>query len=318
MSARTKVTLLAGGVGGARMAEGFAGLDDVALTIIGNVGDDDVFHGLWVSPDIDTMTYTLSGLINRTQGWGLSDEGDRALSTLRTLGADTWMFLGDRDFGVHIYRTERLRRGDRRSDIAADIATQLGVTSRILLPTDDRVQTRVHTDAGWLSFQEYFVRDRSRPDVRGLRYDGITEARATAEAIAALATADLIVIAPSNPLLSIAPILGVDGIQATIRSAAAPVVGISPLIGGKALKGPADRVLTSLGHRPDALGVASIYGDMLDAFFVDHTDAGLGSELARLGIRPVVSDILIAEPAAKARLAREILRAGLSTEAQPL
>ena len=195
-----KVTLLAGGVGGATRAEGFAALDDVALTVIGNIADDEEFHGLWISPDIDTMIYSLAGLVNRDQGWGVADEAGRALSVLDTLGADTWMYLGDRDLGLHIYRTERLRRGDRPSDIVRDVAERFGVEARILLPSDDRVRTRVKTADGWLSFQEYFVREKCRPEVEALTYAGIDEARPTPEALAALAQADLIVIAPSNPL----------------------------------------------------------------------------------------------------------------------
>ena len=159
----TRVTLLAGGVGGAKLAEGLAGVPEISLTVIGNVADDEEFHGLWVSPDIDTMLYTLSGRVNRDQGWGLADESNRALEMLNCLGANTWMFLGDRDFGLHIYRTERLRRGDRPSDIVADIRSKFGINSKILLPTDARVQTRVLTDGGWLSFQEYFVRERCQP-----------------------------------------------------------------------------------------------------------------------------------------------------------
>ncbi|MEM9422966.1 MAG: 2-phospho-L-lactate transferase, partial [Pseudomonadota bacterium] len=279
-----KVTLLAGGVGGARMAEGFAGLDDVALTIIGNVGDDEEFHGLWVSPDIDTMTYTLAGVINRDQGWGVADEGDRALSTLRQLGVETWMFLGDRDFGLHIYRTERRRRGDRPTEIAHDVARRLGVGPRIVLPTDDPVQTQVQTAAGWLTFQEYFVRERCEPDVTALRYSGITTARPTPEAREAIAGADLIVVAPSNPLLSILPILKIPGIEADLRAAPAPVVGVSPLIAGKAVKGPAGRLLPALGHRGDALGVAEIYREVLDVFVLDSADLAFVSDVHALGM----------------------------------
>ncbi|MEM0936238.1 MAG: 2-phospho-L-lactate transferase [Pseudomonadota bacterium] len=315
MNTPVKVTLLAGGVGGARMAEGFQSLADVALTVIGNVADDEAFHGLWVSPDIDTMTYTLAGVIDRAQGWGVADEGDRALSTLNRLGADTWMFLGDRDFGLHIYRTKRLRRGDRPSEIARDVAARFGVRAEIVLPTDDRVQTRLETAAGWLSFQEYFVRERCGPRVSALSYEGIAAAAPTPEALTAIAEADLLVIAPSNPLLSIAPILGIPGIGPALQAARAPILGVSPLIGGKAVKGPADRLMTSLGHRPDALGVAEIYRDLLDMFFIDTADAALQDGIADLGITPLVADILIPDAPAKARLAREILDAAVAEPA---
>jgi LPPG:FO 2-phospho-L-lactate transferase len=303
----TRVTLIAGGVGGAKMAEGFAALPDIDLTIIGNVADDEEFHGLWVSPDIDTMLYTLSGRINRDQGWGIADEGRRALDVLEELGADTWMFLGDRDFGLHIYRTERLRRGDRPGEITADVARRFGIAPQIVLPTDDRVQTRVRTDAGWLSFQEYFVREHCAPEVLALHYDGLAEAKMTVEASRALDTADLIVLAPSNPLVSIAPIIDIPDMRAAISGARADVYAVSPLIAGKVIKGPADRMMQSLGMRADAVGVAERYAGLADRLLIDTADAHLGDEIAEIGIAPHVTDILMPDAAGKARLAGEII-----------
>lgn len=307
MSDELKVTLLAGGVGGAKMAEGFAALNDVALTVIGNVADDEEFHGLWVSPDIDTLTYSLAGLIDRDQGWGVADEGRRALDVLGRLGADTWMFLGDKDFGLHIYRTQRRRRGDRPSDIARDVAAKFGVSAEIVLPTDEVVQTQVKTDSGWLSFQEYFVRERCRPEVRELQYRGIEEAHATPEALAALADADLIVIAPSNPLVSIKPIVGIAGIAEAVRSAPAPVVAVSPLIAGRVVKGPADRMMAALGHRVDVCGVAALYAGLADMLLIDHADATLEEAVHQHGIRPACADIFMPDDAGKRRLAGEIV-----------
>ncbi|WP_211299507.1 2-phospho-L-lactate transferase [Pukyongiella litopenaei] len=304
---RVNVTLIAGGVGGAKMAEGLAALDNVALSVIGNVADDDEFHGLWVSPDIDTMTYTLAGLIDRDQGWGVADEATRALSVLDRLGHDTWMTLGDKDLGLHIHRTARLRAGDRPSAIAAGVAARFGVRARILLPTDDRVQTRVRTDAGWLSFQEYFVRERCTPDVRELAYDGIEAARPTPEALAAIGDADLLLIAPSNPLVSIAPILKIGGIEDALRQSAAPVWAVSPLIAGKVVKGPADRMMTALGQRADALGIAQTYAGLAEVLVIDTADAALAGDIAALGVTPVCRDILMPDLAAKRRLAGEIL-----------
>ncbi|MEL6912933.1 MAG: 2-phospho-L-lactate transferase [Pseudomonadota bacterium] len=312
----TKVTLLAGGVGGAKMAEGFAALPDVDLTIIGNVADDDDFHGLWVSPDIDTMLYTLSGRIDRSQGWGVADEGRRALDTLGALGADTWMFLGDRDFGLHIHRTERLKRGDRPTEITRDIGRAFGIGARIVLPTDDRVQTRVETEAGWLSFQEYFVRERCAPEVTALRIDGLAEARPTQEALDAIAQADLIVIAPSNPLVSIRPILGIGGIAAAVQGAQAPVIAVSPLIDGRVVKGPADRMMKALGMRADVVGVAECYAELAQALLIDTADARHGEAVAATGPQPVVTDILMPDATAKARLAREILSHAAATRGQ--
>ncbi|MEM9342349.1 MAG: 2-phospho-L-lactate transferase [Pseudomonadota bacterium] len=303
----TRVTLLAGGVGGAKMAEGFAALPDVDLTIIGNVADDEEFHGLWVSPDIDTMLYTLSGRINREQGWGLADEERRALDMLSDLGADTWMFLGDRDFGLHIYRAERLRRGDRPTEITLDIAERFDIAARIILPTDDRVQTRVRTPDGWLTFQEYFVRERCAPDVLELRYDGIADARITNEARVAIAGADVIVIAPSNPLVSIRPILSIPCVTKALQKARGPILGLSPLIAGKVVKGPADKMLSTLGHRADAVGVAGLYRDLLDHFVIDTADKDLAPEIAAMGITPHSADIMMPDAAGKARLAQEVL-----------
>lgn len=302
-----KVALLAGGVGGAKMAEGFQALIDVDLTVIGNVADDAEFHGLWVSPDIDTLTYSLAGLIDRQQGWGVADEGLRGLGMLERLGAETWMTLGDQDLGLHIYRTQRRHAGDRPRDIARDIAARLGVTASIVLPTDDVVQTRVRTDEGWLGFQEYFVRERCAPAVLELSYDGATSARPTAEALSAIADAHLIVLAPSNPLVSIAPILAIPGIRSAILAARAPVVAVSPLIGGAALKGPAASMMTSLGLRADVLGVAEQYSDLADALFIDPTDIDFADAISRIGMRPLETDILMPDQAAKTRLARTIL-----------
>ncbi|MEM9011120.1 MAG: 2-phospho-L-lactate transferase [Pseudomonadota bacterium] len=311
MSARLQVTLLAGGVGGAKMAEGLAALPDIDLSIIGNVADDEEFHGLWVSPDVDTVTYSLADRIDRSQGWGVADEGLRALETLATLGAETWMTLGDRDFGLHIYRTDRRRRGDRPSDIAADVARAFGVGPRVLLPTDDRVQTQVRTTEGWLSFQQYFVREKCAPEVLEIRFDGIEAARPTPESLAALAAADLIVLAPSNPLVSLGPILATPGLRAALAAAPALKLAVSPLIAGEVVKGPAGRMMASLGLRADALGVAELYHDLLDLFVLDRADAGLMAEIAALGMEPVATDTLMQDHPGKVRLAGElVMRAG--------
>ncbi|MCY4303946.1 MAG: 2-phospho-L-lactate transferase [Aestuariivita sp.] len=303
----TRVTLLAGGVGGAKMAEGFAALDGVELTVIGNVADDEEFHGLWVSPDIDTMLYTLSGRINREQGWGVAGDCRRALDTLGELGADTWMFLGDRDLGLHIYRTERLKRGDSLSDITSDIAHRFGIDAQIVLPTDDRLQTRVRTAQGWLSFQEYFVRESCAPEVLELDYHGLSNAKVTCAARTAISSADLIVIAPSNPLVSINPILSVDGIRIELARAVARIVAVSPLIAGKVVKGPADRMMASLGHRSDAAGVAEFYKGIVQHIFISEDDARLASEIRAYDIVPHLANILMPDAAAKISLAGEIL-----------
>lgn len=302
-----KVTLLAGGVGGAKMAEGLAARDDVALTIIGNIADDDTFHGLWVSPDIDTVTYTLADLIDRKQGWGVSDEGLRALGVLETLGEPTWMTLGDKDFGLHIYRTMRRARGERPSDIARDVAKAFGVGPSIVLPTDDRVQTRLATDAGELSFQEYFVREQCAPEVSSIWFEGAADARPTPEALSALQSADLIVIAPSNPLVSIDPILSVPGLHDAVVEADAPVIAVSPLIVGKTVKGPAARMMASLGLEVSVLGIARHYQGLVDHLVVDAQDAALAEQIEELGLNVSTTDIMIPTIERKKALASHVL-----------
>lgn len=302
-----KVTLLAGGVGGAKMAEGLAALDDVALTIIGNIADDDVFHGLWVSPDIDTLTYTLAGMIDRDQGWGVTDEGLRALGVLENLGEPTWMTLGDKDFGLHIYRTMRRARGDRPSDIARDVAKAFGVGPRIVLPTDDRVQTRLATDVGELSFQAYFVREKCAPEVSRIWFEGAADALMTPEALSALSDADLIVIAPSNPLVSIDPILAIPGLHDAVVEADAPVIAVSPLIAGQTVKGPAAHMMAGLGLEVSALGVARHYEGLLDHLVIDTQDAALATDIEELGMDVSTTDIMIATIERKKALASHLL-----------
>jgi len=288
-----KVTLLAGGVGGAKMAEGLAALDDVELTIIGNIADDEQFHGLWVSPDIDTVTYTLAGMIDRSQGWGVADEGLRALGILEALGEHTWMTLGDKDLGLHIYRTMRRHEGDRPSDIARHIAKAFGVKPTIVLPTDDWMQTRLVTDIGPLSFQEYFVREKCKPEVQEIWFEGVEFAKPTPEALDVLEKADLIVLAPSNPLVSIDPILAIPGVHDAVVEAPAPVIAVSPLIAGKTVKGPASRMMESLGLEASALGVARHYQGLVDTLVIDTQDAELQSDIEAFGMEVSSTDILM-------------------------
>ena len=312
----TNVTLIAGGVGGAKMAEGFDMCKDVELTIIGNVADDDEFHGLWVSPDIDTIMYTLSGKINRSQGWGVNDEGHRALDVLKELGKETWMFLGDRDFGLHIYRTERLKNGDRPSDITNDISQKFGITSKINLPTDDKVQTRVRTTAGWQTFQEYFVRDKCVPDVLELHYEGLSQSSITPEAESSIVNAELIVLAPSNPLVSISPIIEIPGFKKVLQNTNVPIIAVSPLINGKVIKGPADKMLASLGHRPDVLGIAQYYKDVISHLVIDEQDSSFFEDINSIGISPYSTDILMRDAMDKKRLALKILEIFCTLEAK--
>lgn len=304
-----KVTLLAGGVGGAKMAEGLNALDDVDLTIIGNIADDEQFHGLWISPDIDTVTYTLAGMIDRKQGWGAADEGQRALGVLETLGQATWMTLGDKDLGLHIYRTMRRAEGDRPSDIARHIAKAFGVTADIVLPSDDWMQTRLTTDVGGLSFQEYFVREKCAPEVKEIWFEGVEFARPTPEALEAIAGADIIIIAPSNPLVSIDPILSIPGMHDAVVEADAPVVAVSPLIAGKTVKGPAARMMASLGLDASAYGVAEHYQGLVDTMVIDTADEALSPSIEALGMAVSVTDIMMPTLERKRALAAHVLEA---------
>lgn len=304
------VVELAGGVGGAKLAFGLQAELESDLTVVVNTGDDTERHGLLVCPDLDTVTYTLAGLDDRTQGWGVRDETYAVMDQLARLGQATWFRLGDRDIATHLVRHERLRSGARLSDVTAELSTALGAKALILPMTDDPVRTEVRTDEGWLEFQEYFVHRHQAPEVREVRFAGIERAEAPARVRGELGSADAVVIAPSNPLVSIGPILEVRGVRdllAAARRAGTPVVAISPIVGGRALKGPADRMLTSLGHESNALGVARIYADVASGFVLDTLDAQLEPAVKGLGLRTLVTDTIMADDTGRERLARDVL-----------
>ena len=306
------VALLAGGVGGAKLAHGLQAILGDRLEVIVNTADDTERHGLLVSPDHDTVMYTLAGIDNRQWGWGLAGETFAASEMLARYGEATWFRLGDRDLATHVVRTARLRRGERATDIARDLQRALGVKARILPMTDSPVRTEVLTDEGWLEFQEYFVRRHQEPAVRDLRFVGIEDARSTPEVDAALEAAAAIVIAPSNPFVSVRPILSVAGVESglqTARSRGVPVVAVSGIVGGVALKGPADRMLVSLGHEASALGVARQYTGIADVFVLDRLDEALEPAIAELGMRTVVTDTIMAGDGGRQRVAGEVLAA---------
>ena len=308
------VVLLAGGVGGARLAHGLQAHLGARLIVIVNTADDLERHGLVVSPDHDTVMYTLAGIDNREWGWGLAGETFAAAEMLERYGEETWFRLGDRDLATHIVRTARLGRGDRPTEISRDLQRALGIDATILPMSDAPVRTEVLTDDGWLEFQDYFVRRHQEPDVREVRFRGLEDAVATPEVEAALEHAGAIVIAPSNPFVSVAPILGVAGIEAglqTARSRGAPVIAVSGIVGGRALKGPADRMLVSLGHEASALGVARQYTGIVDTFVLDTVDRALEAPIRALGLRTFVTDTVMTDDAGRARLAGEILRVAL-------
>jgi LPPG:FO 2-phospho-L-lactate transferase len=306
-----KVVALAGGTGGAKLAHGLqAVLSPGDLHVIVNTGDDTERHGLVVMPDHDAVLYMLSGRFDDDRGWGISGETWTVMDALAELGEPTWFRLGDRDFATHIARTARLREGSTLTAAVLAIQDALGIPTRILPMTDTSVPTQVRTDAGWLDFQEYFVHQAQAPEVREIRFSGMGAALPTDEVAAALAAADVVIIGPSNPLVSVGPILAVPGMTdllATARARDVPVIAVSGIVGGVALKGPADRMLTSLGYESSARGVAAQYTEQIDGFVLDSVDTELEPSVAALGLRTLVTDTIMADHAGQARLAREVL-----------
>jgi LPPG:FO 2-phospho-L-lactate transferase len=310
------VVALAGGVGGAKLALGLQlVLAPGDLTVVVNTGDDEEFLGLLVCPDHDTILYTLAGLVDRERGWGRAGETWAAAGQLARLGEPTWFQLGDRDLALHVHRTRRLRDGDRLTTIALDVAARLGVETHILPMSDAPVRTRVRTADGWLAFQDWFVRLRQEPAVLEVAFDGAGRAHMTSEVRDALAGADAIVICPSNPLVSIAPILAVPGIRDAIAGArrrGIRAAAVSPIIAGRALKGPADRMLAAIGEEVSALGVARRYIGLIDALVIDDADAALAPAVELLGMRAVVTPSVMSDDASRAALAQVVLDACLA------
>ena len=309
----SRVAVLAGGVGAARFLDGLVRVVPAPdVTAIVNVGDDMEWSGLHISPDLDTVTYTLADLVNPETGWGLRGESRRTLDRLSELGGPDWFMIGDLDLATHLYRTHRLAQGDPLSEITRDFTRRLGLECGVTPVTDDRLRTVVSTDAGELAFQDYFVRRRAADPVHALRFDGAETARPAPGVLDALQSADVIVIAPSNPFLSIDPLLSVPGVREAIVSSSAPVVAISPIIGGQAVKGPAADILQSLGHDVSALGVARIYGSIADIFILDEEDESLAPEIeSETGMRVVVMATLMTDVEAKMALASGTLQAAL-------
>jgi LPPG:FO 2-phospho-L-lactate transferase len=311
------VVELAGGVGGARLAQGLQTHLGDRLTVIVNTGDDVERHGLAIWPDHDTVMYTLAGLEDRERGWGIRDETWTAMDQLGRYGEETWFRLGDRDIATHIVRTARLATGDRPTDVALHLQRALGIAATILPMTDEAVRTEVRTDDGWLDFQTYFVGLQQAPTVNEVRFLGAAEAWPSAEVVAALEAldaSDAIVVAPSNPIVSIGPIMAVEGLRTAVAAArdrGVPVVAMSGIVGGRALKGPADRMLASLGHESSALGVAGLYADWVDTFVIDDLDADLAPSIEALGLRVVVTDTIMSDDLARERVAGAVLRASL-------
>jgi LPPG:FO 2-phospho-L-lactate transferase len=304
---RSLVVALCGGIGGAKLALGLSRIvpgDD--LMLVGNTGDDFEHLGLMISPDLDTVMYTLAGLDDPERGWGRRNETWTFMSALAALGGETWFALGDGDLATHVERTRRRAAGEALSAITADFCRRLGITARLVPMTDERVRTRLRTDEGWLDFQDYFVRRRCAPRVREIDYDGAASARAHPDVLAALRERRLraVVICPSNPFLSIEPILAVAGLREAIARAAAPVVAVSPIIGGRAVKGPTAKMMTELGLEVSAAAVARRYQDLLGGYVLDRADA---AEAEKLGIPVTLAHTLMTTLADREELARRVL-----------
>ena len=291
-----RVAALSGGVGGAKLALGLSKLLPPAdLTIVANVGDDFEHLGLYVAPDLDTLMYTLAGLSNPETGWGQAGESWNFLAALGELGGETWFRLGDRDLATHVERTRRLRSGETLSRATAALCAGLGVASRILPASDQKVRTLVQTAQGPLAFQHYFVRERCAPAVTGFVFEGAAAARPAPGVLAALSDPALgaVVICPSNPFISIDPILAVPGLAAALREAPAPVIAVSPIVGGDALKGPTAKMMRELGLPSSAAAVARHYGDLLDGFVLDTADAALAPEIEAAGLPVLATDTVM-------------------------
>lgn len=283
-------------------------VDQASLTAIVNVGDDTTLHGLHISPDIDTCTYTIAGAINPETGWGLVGESWNAMAALERYGGLTWFRLGDKDLATHLYRTQRLREGAPLSTITAEIATGWDLRLRLLPVTDDPLATTVTlAEGGTISFQDYFVRLQHGVAITGVDFEGAATARPAPGVLDAIASADTVVIAPSNPIVSIGPLLAVPGVRDAIVARRPRTVAVSPIIGGSALKGPADRMLRELGHDVSVVGVARLYAPLAEALVIDEVDAALADEVAAAGIRPVVAPTIMSTPERAAALGRTVL-----------
>ena len=305
-----RIVALAGGVGGAKLAAGLAQvLPAQELTVIVNTGDDFDLLGLRICPDLDTVCYTLAGMANPDTGWGLKDETWHVIESVKKLGGPAWFALGDHDLGTHLERNRRLSSGVPLSTITHEFCFQWGVKPNVLPMTDDRVATQVLVAAGEvLPFQEYFVHQRCEPEVRGFRFEGVETCRPAPGVLDALALADLVIFCPSNPWVSISPILAVPGIQEAIQSH--PTIAVSPIIGGKAVKGPAAKMYAELGIVPSAKAVASQYREFLTGFVMDEVDRDQVDEISGWGIILLVTNTLMSTADDRQRLAREMVRFG--------
>jgi LPPG:FO 2-phospho-L-lactate transferase len=304
------ILALTGGTGGAKLIEGLAAeLDADELTIVCNTADDTLVHGLYVSPDLDTVSYTLAGLIDPGQGWGVRNDTFAALQQLGRLGSETWFKLGDRDLALHIRRTQLINEGLKLSEVTDQLCRALGVRPKILPMSNEKVQTRVNTPQGEISFQEFFVKEHCAREVTGIRFSGVEQSQPAPGVFEAMRRAKGVIVCPSNPITSIGPILAVPGIRSALKALEAPVVGVSPLIGATAISGPAHKLMIACGYAPSSLGVARHYADILDRLFIAAEDQILASSIQDLSIAPICTEIRMTTAEDKRRLAAEVLAA---------
>lgn len=309
MGARSQIAVLAGGVGAARFLRGLIRVvDPPSLSVIVNTGDDEEFFGLHVSPDLDTIMYTLAGAVDQEKGWGRGEDTFACLEALGRYYPETWFRLGDKDLATHLFRTEQLYQGKPLSEVTRALARAWGITATLLPMTDEPVRTVVYTEDGPTPFQEYFVKQRAQGAVRRVAFRGIEEARPAPGVCEAILAADLILLPPSNPIVSIGPILALPGVRDTLRNVSAPVVGVSPIVAGRPVKGPADRMLTGLGIEVSPAGVAGLYQDFLDVFVIDEQDASIRTQLEKMGIKVVVTDTIMSDLGKSIALAKTVLR----------
>lgn len=301
------ILALAGGVGGAKLALGLARtLPSERLTVVVNTADDFEHWGLYICPDLDTVTYTLAGIANPETGWGVKDETWHVLEAMKKVGGETWFRLGDKDIAKHLERTRRLKAGEALSSIMADLARRLGTDTTIVPMSDQPVRTMVTTEQGELAFQDWFVRLRCEPVVKSVRFAGAGQARPH-PALAGLARARGLIVCPSNPFVSVAPILALPGIRQALGGAKIPRVAVTPIVGGQAIKGPAAKMLAELGHDVSALGVARFYKGLIDGFVLDRQDSGLAGQIEALGLRVHIANTMMNDDMDKQRLAKTVL-----------
>ena len=303
-----RVVTLAGGTGAAKLLRGLAScIPPRDLTVIGNTGDDTEIWGLHVSPDLDTVTYALAGTLDAERGWGLADETFQCFSAMAAYGSDTWFNLGDRDLATHLTGTGALRGGQSLSTVTARMTAALGVAARILPMSDDPVRTMIRTPGGRLTFQEYFVREKALVEVVGVDYEGAAAAKPAPGVVDAIRTAELVVVCPSNPVTSVGPILAVPEIADALRATRAPVVGVSPIVGGAAVSGPAAALMRTRGLPVSPLGVAAVYAPWLRRLLIDRSDRACVPDLERLGVEAGLADIVMKSRADETALARRVL-----------